>query len=323
MQRLSAPEEATSMNLKSLMKLNSYIDVLEDEKPPRSPVVKTDLVFFKPKVNRRGDEVDGMVTCFRVELQSVPPDADYFEREYIASKMVRDIEIAMSAPDERFSSTPTPLFDLKKATRKTLDEIWDQETRDTMFKDALYGPNEAEYKFRKRQDWFFHKYHAQILRKAHGVRSNKKRRRSLSLAAERARALAVEKCGPPPQPTYETKELEVKVKVIEGGFHPDLVFMDRNLSDEQRRLAVRKMIGIGVEKESDFWLLENLWKALRNDPVPIPIVIRPGSEFGLSDSGSIDVPYDFSISDLADFLEDNIDAVRTRRKELLDICRAV
>ena len=231
--------------------------------------------------------------------------------------------MAMSAPDERFSSSPKPLFDVKGASRKKLDEIWDQETRDTMFKDALYGPNEEEFKFRQRQDWFFHKYHAQILRKAHKIQRNKYRRKSLSSAAERARSLAVAKCGSPPQPTYETRELEEKVQVIEGGFHPDLVFMDKDLSDEQRRIAIRKMIGMGLDKESDFWLLENLWKALRNDPVPIPIVVRPGTEFGSSDSGSIDIPYDFSISDLADFLEDNMDAVRTRRKKLLDICRAV
>eukprot|EP00400_MALV-I_sp_L67-5_P000856 gene856-954_t len=323
MQRTNAPQEATDMNLKSLMKLNAYIDMLEDPNPPRGPVVKSDLVFFKTRTNRRGEEIDGHVQSFRIELQSVPPEADFFEREYIASKLVRDLDVAMSAQDDRFSAQPAPLFKLKGESRKKLDEIWDAETRDTMFKDALYGPQEEEYKFRKRQDFFFHKYHSQILRRANGIRHNRRRKLKLASAAERARNLAVARTGHAPQPTYETKQVEEKVKVIENGFHPDLVFMDKVLNDDQRRIGIQRVIGMGLEKESDFWLLENLWKAMRNDPVPIPVVLRPGDKFEVSDNGFVDIPYDFSVGDLADFLEDNLDGVRQTRKELIESLRAV
>jgi hypothetical protein len=109
---------------------------------------------------------------------------------------------------------------------------------------------------------------------------------------------------------------DVKVRLVETGFHPDLVFFNPSLSETEREVGIEHICGFGLEKEEDIWLLENLWRAVRwFRPPPVPIVL---SHSWKADEGYLEIPFDFTLPQLTDFLEDNLETVRNRRKELLD-----
>jgi hypothetical protein len=111
---------------------------------------------------------------------------------------------------------------------------------------------------------------------------------------------------------------DMKLRLVRTGFHPDLVFFDPSLSEDERREGIENVCGLSLEKEEDVWLLENLWKAVRSyRPPPVPIVLSHGWKTSM-DGGFIEIPCNFSPDELANFLEDNLESVRERRKELID-----
>jgi len=108
-----------------------------------------------------------------------------------------------------------------------------------------------------------------------------------------------------------------KMKLILSGYHPDLVFFRPHLSDDQRNIGLAHVCGENLETESQVWLLENVWDAMRKTSTPsVPLVLSDKWDASL-DGGYIEVPFDFNLNDLVDFLEDNLEPVRIARKNLL------
>jgi hypothetical protein len=109
----------------------------------------------------------------------------------------------------------------------------------------------------------------------------------------------------------------MKIRVIESGFHPDLVFFAPDLSNEEREEGIGRVCGVNLIKESDSWLLENVWKAVRKDRTPsVPIVLSHSFQAN-TEGGCLEIPYDFDLEKLCDFLEDNLELVRDARRQLL------
>ncbi|CAE7546676.1 unnamed protein product [Symbiodinium pilosum] len=61
---------------------------------------------------------------------------------------------------------------------------------------------------------------------------------------------------------------------------------------------------MNLASDADFWLLENLWKAMRDKPPPVPLVIAE-SGYKAHLAGFIQVPWDFTVDGLCDILEES------------------
>jgi len=118
-----------------------------------------------------------------------------------------------------------------------------------------------------------------------------------------------------------------KTRMIEDGYDPDLVFIEKNLSTDEKKEAIKRCCGRNLKNDAEFWLLKNLWKAMR-DPGslgddqyagsvgeekkrkssrPIPLVI--GRRYAAED-GFLIIPWNFEVREVCEVLEENLDTLR-------------
>lgn len=216
--------------------------------------------------------------------------------------------------------------------------------------------------------WFRSKYQAQLLRRALKLKSSKARRRGLEKLGDRVETRVRTKFGimedeggevgeddrwgrvrdlggignplsdhagrSPEQdedagsPDRRTETGE-KIQMIEEGYHPDLVFMLPGLTVGQRREAIRRCCGMNLSDDPpSFWLLENIFKAMRGGTHRIPLIFAPRRSAGRgsgdtdnlyrAENGCVYVPYDFEVSELAALLEEELDQLQHYHEKLMN-----
>ena len=113
-------------------------------------------------------------------------------------------------------------------------------------RDALHGPDDATVRRHAAKKVFAAKTAAQLLRRYQKIRQ--KKRRKLRLAQlETVVNEQLERRFPPQEEVEEREEVKKEpVRVLQGGFHPDLVFMAPSLSELQRREAIRRICGMNL-----------------------------------------------------------------------------
>uniref|UniRef100_A0A0G4G3W9 DUF4460 domain-containing protein n=1 Tax=Chromera velia CCMP2878 TaxID=1169474 RepID=A0A0G4G3W9_9ALVE len=330
----SIPPEAANLNANSLAELNAYIDLLDSPLPLETPILPRNLQFFRQFVSRRGVKIPTRVQNFSVHLPGCGPDVSMEEKELMAARLIRNIQISISEDNRLLSSqAPVPLlFSGKEPLRERLQTLWEDEARNAELKAQLYGPDAKTRKRimakKKCYDFWTRIYTA----KCQKIKTSSKRKKRLAKVHDLAMSKVVARFGDEDkrdtgagQGRLEEKEAEQRVRqekarLIEAGFHPDLVFLDSQVTGEQREEALFRLCGGGLQKEADVWLLENILRELRRPPTPVPIVIGPGSgEFEASlDKAFLTVPFDFQVWDFADFLEQHIDDLRRAREKRLE-----
>lgn len=68
---------------------------------------------------------------------------------------------------------------------------------------------------------------------------------------------------------------------------------------------------MNLASEAEFWLLENLWKAMRGTPPPVPVVLaKEDSYLAHVDMGFVQIPWNFTVTGLCDVLEEHLEDVR-------------
>ncbi|KAF4756015.1 hypothetical protein FOZ62_032199 [Perkinsus olseni] len=344
------PSEAASVNAKALQEVNAYVEALAST--PSHPVVARTVTFFKPRgkeaaarsVAKNGRRLRPVMQC-SFELSSIPPGADFSTREGLAARLVRDIEAALVAEaPSMFSSKPhkgTQVESLMKSgsipTSKTGDpwkKLWDDETQERMFKMSLYdAETEEERRSRVYKEELFNRSLYRVARKAVKTKNEKRKmerlmdaeRVAMEMVDEKLRKQAPQEAGyqaaqnsDDEDPETPTEFIQRKARVVEGGYHPDLVFYSPQLDDQaKRREGISRICGLGLEDDGDMWLLENVWRAVRAPPTPLPLVI--GTKFeALHDKGYFEIPYNFELKDLVGFLEEHMDALKESRAKLIE-----
>ena len=215
------------------------------------------------------------------------------------------------ASPSSFSERPdvSPLFTQKGAGRAAFDKLWWQQTQEELVREAIHGPDDQEVKLHVAKRVFACKYAHQLMRRYVRIKNTAKRKRRLAGLEEIVQAKIEKKFPSTPEREYEMAEKKDPVRVLQGGFHPDLVFMAAGLSDHHRREAIKRVCGMNLKQDSDFWLLENLWKAMRGTPPAVPLVIAE-RDYKAHENGFIQIPWDFTVLGLCDLLEEHLDTTR-------------
>ncbi|KAF8821671.1 hypothetical protein IE077_004300 [Cardiosporidium cionae] len=346
------PEVAKQTNHSSLAELNAYIDYLEvsfnrdSECAQASIIARKSLLFFKPYKSISGKTISNRLSPFNIVLPTIHRDASEAEREAIAIRfqesvadcsVVRDIQVALNTTSSAFSSLPkpSPIFCSKTSQRDKLNELWEDMTADVIKRTSLYQANENYQRriiaMQKYYIFFKQRCLKRILRiknRKHKQRSlkkftfnasqNKKKSKILlgNLHAKTLNAVYSRYGEDPPEPENSQAELLSKISITESGYHPDLLFMDKSLSEEQRKEASKRIHGEHLKNESDVWLIENVWKILRESSPPIPVIIITEDAFEVSpENGFIRIPYNFDLWKFVDFLELHLDDAQQRRQK--------
>eukprot|EP00435_Cladocopium_sp_Y103_P075932 s29_g69.t1 len=311
------PEEARRINQRSLAELNAFIDILEKDGPrpfDDGPESAHELPFFRAFRTRLGRVVPQKVEPLSVTLPSLPAAAQEAEKEFAAAYLIRGAQVALESSSSTFSDRPDvpKLFTQKGAGRAAFDKLWWQQTQEELLRDALHGPDDAEVRLHVAKRVFACKYASQLMRRYQRIKNNQRRKLRIAQLDEVVEAKIKEKfhsVEPSEEAAREENEKKDPLRVLQGGFHPDLVFMAPGLSETQRREAIRRVCGMNLA-EADFWLLENLWKAMRSGPPPpVPLVIAE-KDYKAHGSGFIQIPWDFSVSSLCDLLEEHLESTR-------------
>jgi len=307
----SLPSDAKVVNQNSLMRLNAYVDILEDPEPSKAPFIRESLTFFRPFISRQGIPLPKACPMVLL-LPSIPPLMEVEDRDYIAAELIRDVNVALAKECTIISDSPDidiPSLFEKESPKDKFNKVWWEETQDIMFKEALYeDPDETRRRIA--MDIFRQRYEAQYYRKANRIKTKHIRTKQLARVEERAKARVEAKFAnskPTPLKIVEKETEEAKITIIENGFHPDLVFF-QNLTEEQRMEGIRRVCGMDLE-EAHVWLQRNLWKLLREDK-GIAIVLAPTDkyEWKTGPSGSFAlIPYNFDLLRLVDLVEENIE----------------
>lgn len=319
------------MNGKSLKELNAYVDRIEGADIVQSPFVGRKLQFFVPVVNKKKERVPGMARPVIVELPTVGPSADMLEKEEAAVALVGSVETCMNTQDIRFSwkSVPTvasvePIIRSTSRSnksvpdvRRSLDQIWKQELFDTSSKQGIFHTEQSAKTAR------FHEYksiqiHNKLLAKYMSIKNPRKRAMRIEgIPLEVAESM--DELVKEDLPEKVTSDGATRLRIIESGFHPDLVFFSPSITPSEQQEGLHRVCGANLSIESDTWLLENLWKAVRSSEYPpVPIVLGESYSADLA-GGYLSIPFDFTLQpDLVDFLEENLDTVRAERRKLLE-----
>ncbi|PFH34464.1 hypothetical protein BESB_064950 [Besnoitia besnoiti] len=349
------PEEARRANATALSELNAYIDRIEcllttlplspsspiASSPLSDPFLAKKLMFFVPYKTVTGRVLDGRVRPVYVHLNSISMHPSRSEVENLAENLCCSLVKAVEAPVDQFDAVqnnplfgapgnngedaghPERLLTSKHAGRDRLQALWDAQTEEIMFKAALYQPDEKHTRRVQLMNREFRRQEASLVRRAMRIKNRRVRKQRLAAVAEKAESKVREKFGPdPPEPPAELAEHLGRVAVAEAGCHPDFVFFQPSLSPAQKEEALRRLCGGHLEKEAHRWLLQNLLKELRRPPTPVPLII--GTEFAaLIERGLALIPFDFDVWQLADFLEEHLDAVRQGRTKVRDTPQGV
>ena len=327
------PQEAVACNSKSLQELNAYIDRLESFDSVKAPFAGRTIQFFRPMVNRKGSVIPGSLKPCSVSLPSISPSADMLEKESLSVELIRQVERAMEN-EALFSSKSQegqkiePIISgspSSSSVRSELRKVWDQEARDDSIKESIYGAiDDRMSQYREYQSINIYN---KLFKKVSKIKNAKRRAKRIGELEAKVEEALKEKQISSSIDMVDVSEnepdTETKIRIIESGFHPDLVFFDRALTDEEREEGISRVCGVNLESDSDSWLLENVWKAVRRDrKPPVPIVLS--HHFSANkDGGYVEIPFDFTLTDLVDFLEDNLESVREARKQLLASFTAV
>ncbi|CAK0842274.1 unnamed protein product, partial [Prorocentrum cordatum] len=159
------------------------------------------------------------------------------------------------------------------------------------------------------------KYEFQLWRRYSRIKNGRRRRAKLAAVDAKVQEKLSARFSAPPAPAEVEREEErdeqaAMVRVLQSGFHPDLVFVAPGVGGDRRREAIRRVCGMNLESDADFWLLENLWKAMRGDPPPVPLVVGDAGYRAHAAAGFLEVPWDFTVPGLCDLLEEHLDDVR-------------
>eukprot|EP00922_Rhytidocystis_sp_ex-Travisia-forbesii_P004465 GHVS01006527.1.p1 GENE.GHVS01006527.1~~GHVS01006527.1.p1 ORF type:complete len:469 (-),score=77.31 GHVS01006527.1:192-1598(-) len=325
----SFPVLSREINQQSLSRLNAYIDHLEAsstadlQQLTGPPFAGSHLNFFKPYFTKLGRLIEGRVQPFEVVLGSVRAGATFIEKEVAAARLIRDLQLAMDKRGEGFSTQPQLLFKPKSWSKDNMARMWEDNIYEAMSKAALYQPP-AHYQRRVAQMRASFKKHRDVfMDKALKTKNRGKRRRRLACVDTEAAKKVENLFGPEPAvPPADVSDHLARIRVIESGYHPDLVHAHPSLTVQQRKEGMRRVCGANL-KQSDIWLLENLWKAMRQQEVAVPIVLADQPKCSVaSHSGFIMVPYNFDVWELADFLEEHLESARELREKMLNsVCR--
>eukprot|EP00921_Rhytidocystis_pertsovi_P014338 GHVQ01023272.1.p1 GENE.GHVQ01023272.1~~GHVQ01023272.1.p1 ORF type:complete len:204 (+),score=10.15 GHVQ01023272.1:335-946(+) len=118
------PDASRKVNHSSLGEFNAYIDCLDstrtsDGKAQAVPFSGRSLCFFKQYKTSLGRIIPGRVQVFTVTLPSIRLDATYIEKEFIATRLIRDLQVAVELNTVAFQTRPTPppLFSIGNVTK--------------------------------------------------------------------------------------------------------------------------------------------------------------------------------------------------------------
>lgn len=326
-----SPLEAVNCNSRSLQELNAYIDRLESSESLKAPFVARRIQFFKPLMSSSGKVLNGTLRPCNIVLLSITPSADMLEREDLSVQLIHQIELAMQG--ERMFSNKSPAqveiepiispSSSSSSSRAELQKIWDAEALRENIKDSIFGS--IDERMSQYKDYQSIRIYNKLFKKYSKIKNTERRERRMSnIDAEVEEALKEKNIGSALDALdYNEPEHDTKVRIIETGFHPDLVFFDSSLTEEQRETGIARICGVNLSEESDLWLLENIWKAVRLEhPPAVPVVLSHG--FGANlEGGCLEIPFDFSLPSLVEFLEENLEPVRKARKHLLASFKAV
>lgn len=331
------PAEARRINQRSLAELNSFVDKLEVDVGAlpleAGPEVRRDLHFFRERQTRSGKPLAGRVVPLRLPVPPLPVGAEEHDREFAAARLIRDAEMVIDAPASEISDQPEvpPLFTQKGAGRAAFDKLWWEQTREEMLFQALHSePDDALAREHEVRRVFAQKYEYQLMRRYTQIKNTRRRKRKLAMVEAKAEAKVEARFGSRPSAKLpeedslgEEAQNESRLRVLQSGFHPDLVFVAPSVSLAQRREAVQRVCGMNLASDADFWLLENLWKAMRETPPPVPLVIASDGDYKAHiEMGFVQVPCNFTVAGLCDVLEEQLDDVRaglvSRRRAWVD-----
>ena len=319
------PSVAVESNTRSLKDLNAYIDRLESSETITAPFSRRTINFFSKITNRRGAVIEGPLKPFPVVLESIPPSADILDKEEISVRLVRAIEKGMDPTGLFSSKSPEgeriePIISQKMGTgaRGELNKIWNEEALRDQIRSHLFESMDQRMERAKNYQSII--IYNKLVKKYSKLKNTKRRLKRWEGIAHEVQAALKEKSVPSmiDQILTNDSDDDTKVKVIESGFHPDLVFFDPELSDSEREEGIARICGINLHIESDQWLLENIWKVVRIERRPgVPVVLSRNFEADLK-GGFIFIPFDFELNPLVEFFEDNLESVRVARKGLIE-----
>jgi hypothetical protein len=318
-------QEAVACNSKALQELNSYIDRLESSDNVKAPFVGRTINLFKPMINRKGEIIRASLRPCSVTLPSISPGADMLEKENLSVDLIRQIEAAMGR-EELFSSKSSETQEIEpivrsspsnRSARSELQKVWKNEALRSEIKDSIYSSiDERMSQYREYQSI---QIYNKLFKKYSKMKNAKRRaKRMSSIESEVEDALKHKNISSSLDAVDTSPDAEIKIRIIESGFHPDLVFFASDLTEDQKETGIGQVCGVNLTSEADSWLLENVWRAVRKDrSPPVPIVLTTSGFKADVQGGFLEIPFDFLLSDLVDFLEDNLEDVREARKQLL------
>lgn len=332
------PPEARRINQSSLSQLNAFVDKLEfNGTAPleAGPEPGRELAFFRVRTTHIGRPISGRVIPLNLNLPALSVVASEMDREYVAARLIRDAELAIAAPSSAFTNKPQvpPIFTQKGSQNSAFKKLWGQQTQEAMVQEALYGPDNAEVRRHAAVKVYAQKVELQLLRKYQKINHNRRRKKKLASVDAKVQAKLDARFDEKPDLPEEMllkheseeqqrQERKDATRVLRAGFHPNLVFVAPDVVGDQKREAVRRMCGMNLDSDADFWLLENLWKAMRETPPQVPIVIATSGCKAHVETGFIQLPWNFTIAELCDVLEESLDDVREglkRRREGADV----
>ena len=325
----NSPPEALNCNSKSLQELNAYIDRLESRDYTNAPFVSRSIQFFKPLLNRSGKPIYGTLRACHINLASISPSADMLEKEDLSVQLIHEIESAMQS-EKMFSNRSAqgvviePIIrsaaSSQSSVRNELQKIWDDEALSNRIKDSIFSS--VDDRLSQYKEYQSIQIHNKLLRKYSRIKNPKRRNKRLESIPDEVEESLRKKELASSLDVLDVREAdptaEIKVRIIESGFHPDLVFFDPSLTPEEKEIGISRICGVNLVEEPDLWLLENIWRTVRRDqPPPVPVVLSRQYR-GILEGGFLEIPFEFELDALVEFLEINLESVRDARRTLLD-----
>ena len=326
------PSEAITTNSNSLMELNAYLDRLLSATTRDSPFVARTISFYVPVVKKDGSLLNSSIRPFSVTLESIPPDADSIDTNEISEGLLRQLQAAsryiptIQHTNKEYQHVDKILSnsssDDPTSVRSKLAAIWYKEHEQNRVYESIYdtGNDSSKIDYVSLREYKAMLAHNKLVRKYSRIENPRKRAEKLnSIETTVSSQIGEPLIADPPPSDNKSK----KLNLIKSGYHPDLVFFRPHLSKQQRQIGIQNVCGEFLSDDQDIWLLENVWYAMRKaKKPPVPLVLSDSWKAS-TDGGYIEVPYDFQLGQLADFLEDNLESVRQARKDLLDNFTAV
>ena len=308
---------AIPINTLALQELNAYVDKLEAESDSAAPVIGKSYRLFVRRSN-------GRLRPWTLDLPGIPPEADFLERREIGASLVRQVAALLEAVDASIqhplAAKVAPLLSQPREDWKTLVRREDQreQTHRLLYEtETLPDKRESYRKFLQvKLTLKYSKIKHTLTRKIKTQQVPKIVEEILSKRLDRDRS---------PLETAEavtdtSKAHKQQCRLAKHGYNPNFVFFARGLSASDRASGLANLAGETLTEEADVWLLENIFRVLREVEPSIPLVI--GSKYGKSSEfGFLEIPWNFRLAQLAGFVDENIDQTRAQRQAALQLQR--